>query len=76
MTQWLSEDQLQVQKLTRSVARGRVVARAREIDRTAEYPLDMFEMLCTLIFLYCPFLRKTAHEQDVVGLCRGRRIAG
>ena len=41
----LTEDQLAVQDLVRRVAREKVAPRADAIDRDAEYPQDMFELL-------------------------------
>jgi alkylation response protein AidB-like acyl-CoA dehydrogenase len=45
VTYSLNDDQLAVQELIRRVARERVAPRADEIDRTAEYPQDMFDLL-------------------------------
>ena len=69
MTQWLGEDQLQVQELTRRVARERVAARAQEIDRTAEYPLDMFEMLRDLGLFMLPFPREYGGTNSMLSAC-------
>lgn len=41
----LGEEQRQIQQMVRRLARERVAARADAIDRTAEYPQDMFELL-------------------------------
>ena len=41
----LTEDQLAVQDLVRRVAREQVAPRADAIDRNAEYPQDMFDLL-------------------------------
>ncbi|MBI3965774.1 MAG: acyl-CoA dehydrogenase family protein [Chloroflexi bacterium] len=41
----LTEDQLALQETVRRLARERVAARAGEIDETAEYPQDMFDLL-------------------------------
>ena len=69
MTQWLGEDQLQVQELTRRVARERVAARAQEIDRTAEYPLDMFEMLRDLGLFMLPFPAEYGGTNSMLSAC-------
>lgn len=69
MTQWLGEDQLQVQELTRRVARERVAARAQEIDRTAEYPLDMFEMLRDLGLFVLPFPAEYGGTNSMLSAC-------
>ncbi len=55
MTYKLTDDQLQIQDLLRRVARERVAQRAAEIDRTAEYPSDMFELLKELGLFTLPF---------------------
>jgi len=41
----LNEDQVAIQEMVRRVARERVARRADEIDRLADYPQDMFELL-------------------------------
>ncbi len=41
----LTTEQRQLQDLIRRVAREKVASRAAEIDRTAEFPLDMFKLL-------------------------------
>lgn len=41
----LHEYQLAIQDLVRRIARERVAPRADEIDRIAEYPHDMFDLL-------------------------------
>lgn len=69
MTQWLGEDQLQVQELTRRVARERVAARAQEIDRTAEYPRDMFEMLRDLGLFTLPFPVEYGGTNSMLSAC-------
>ena len=55
MTSLLSEDQVQIQDLIRRVAKERVAKRAAEIDRTAEYPQDMFDLLKELGIFALPF---------------------
>ncbi|MBI3043082.1 MAG: acyl-CoA dehydrogenase family protein [Betaproteobacteria bacterium] len=51
----LDGQQLQIQALLRRVAREKVVPRADEIDRTAVYPDDMFELLRELGLFAVPF---------------------
>jgi len=51
----LNEDQRRIQDLIRRVARERVAPRANDIDRTAEYPEDMFELLKELRLFTLPF---------------------
>ena len=55
MSYALSADQLAIQDLIRRVAREQVAARAGEIDRTAEYPQDMFNLLKKLGLFALPF---------------------
>jgi len=50
-----SEDQLAIRELIRRVAREKVAPRADEIDRTAEYPHDMFALLKDLGLFALPF---------------------
>ena len=45
MTYSLNDEQLAVQELIRKVARERVASRADQIDRDAQYPNDMFELI-------------------------------
>jgi acyl-CoA dehydrogenase len=51
----LEEEHRQIQSLVRRIAREKVAPRANEIDRTAEYPRDMFELLRELGFFALPF---------------------
>jgi alkylation response protein AidB-like acyl-CoA dehydrogenase len=51
----LGSDQREVQALVRRVAAGKVAPRAAEIDRTAEYPQDMFDLLRELGLFTLPF---------------------
>lgn len=51
----LNDDQQQIRDLVRKVARDKVAARADEIDRAAEYPQDMFELLRELGLFTVPF---------------------
>jgi alkylation response protein AidB-like acyl-CoA dehydrogenase len=55
LTYELSDDHKSIQDLVRRVAREKVAARADEIDRTAEYPQDMFELLKGLGLFALPF---------------------
>ena len=55
MTFELNADQRQVQELVRRVARERVAPRADAIDRTADYPQDMFDLLKELGLFTLPF---------------------
>ena len=51
----LGEAQVEVQTLIRRVAREKVAPRADEIDRTAAYPQDMFDLLKELGLFTLPF---------------------
>lgn len=51
----LGEEQRQIQQMVRRLARERVAARADAIDRTAEYPQDMFELLRDAGLFAIPF---------------------
>lgn len=51
----LNDDQKQIQDLLRRVAREKVAARADAIDRTAEYPHDMYALLKELGLFTLPF---------------------
>ena len=64
-----SEDQVQVRDLIRRVAKERVAPRADEIDRTAEYPQDMFEMLKDLGLFILPFPEKYGGTNSMVSAC-------
>lgn len=69
MTGWLGEDQLQVQALVRRVAREKVAARAQAIDRDAEYPHDMFELLKSLGLFALPFPLEYGGANSVLSAC-------
>lgn len=69
MSQWLNEDQLQVQELVRRVARERVAPRAQAIDRTAEYPQDMFDMLKGLGLFTLPFPVEYGGANSLLSAC-------
>jgi alkylation response protein AidB-like acyl-CoA dehydrogenase len=69
LSQWLNEDQLAVQDLVRRVARERVAPRAQEIDRTAEYPQDMFEMLKELGLFMLPFPPEYGGNNSLLSAC-------
>ena len=51
----LNEEQRQIQELVRRLARDKVAARADAIDRTAEYPQDMFDLLREVGLFTIPF---------------------
>lgn len=51
----LNHEQRQIQDLVRRLAREKVAARANDIDRTAEYPQDMFDLLREVGLFTVPF---------------------
>jgi alkylation response protein AidB-like acyl-CoA dehydrogenase len=51
----LSDEQREIQELVRTLARERVAPRAAEIDRSAEFPWDMVELLREHDLLGLPF---------------------
>lgn len=51
----LGDEQRQIQQMVRRLARERVAPRADAIDRTAEYPQDMFELLRDAGLFAIPF---------------------
>ena len=65
----LNDDQRQIQDLLRRVARERVAKRADEIDRTAEYPQDMFELLKELGLFTLPFPEKYGGTGSMLSAC-------
>ncbi|MEP3484469.1 MAG: acyl-CoA dehydrogenase family protein, partial [Sneathiella sp.] len=65
----LTEDQKQVQELVRRVAREKVAARANDIDATAEYPQDMFDLLKELGLFTLPFPEEYGGTEDSVSCC-------
>jgi len=69
VSQWLNDDQLQVQQLVRRVATERVAARAQDIDRKAEYPHDMFEMLKDLGLFTLPFPIEYGGTDSLLSAC-------
>lgn len=69
MTYELQEDQRQVQDLLRRVARERVAPRAQEIDRTAEYPHDMFALLKDLGLFTLPFPEAYGGANSMLSAC-------
>ena len=69
MSYELSEDQKAIQELIRRVAREKVAARADEIDRTAEYPHDMFELLKDLGLFALPFPAEYGGTGSTLSAC-------
>jgi hypothetical protein len=65
----LNDEQRQIQDLVRRVAREKVAPRANEIDRTAEYPHDMFELLKQLGLFTLPFPEQYGGAGSMLSAC-------
>ena len=65
----LSADQLEVQALVRRIARERVASRANDIDRSAEYPQDMFELLREIGLFTLPFPLEYGGTGSLLSAC-------
>ena len=65
----LAEDQRAVQDLVRRIARERVAPRADEIDREAEYPHDMVELLRELGLFTLPFPAEYGGSGSTLSAC-------
>ena len=64
-----NDDQRHIQELVRRVGRDRVAPRANEIDRTGEYPQDMFDMLRELGLFTLPFPAEYGGTGSVLSAC-------
>lgn len=64
-----TDDQLQIRDLIRRVAAERVAPRADEIDRTAEYPQDIFDLLRELGLFTLPFPREYGGTGSQLSAC-------
>ena len=69
MSYQLNEDQQQIQDLVRRVAREKVAPRADEIDRTAEYPHDMYALLKELGLFTLPFPAEYGGTGSLLSAC-------
>ncbi|KAE8761328.1 acyl-CoA dehydrogenase [Paraburkholderia madseniana] len=69
MTYQLTDDQIQIRDLIRRVATERVAPRADEIDRTAEYPDDMYALLKELGLFTLPFPEAYGGAGSVMSAC-------
>ena len=65
----LNDDQRQIQDLVRRVSREKVAPRANEIDRTAEYPHDMFALLKELGLFTLPFPEQYGGAGSMLSAC-------
>ncbi len=69
MSSAFTDDQLQIRDLIRRVAKERVAPRADEIDRSAEYPQDMFDLLKQLGLFTLPFPQEYGGTHSMVSAC-------
>jgi len=69
MNYTLTDDQRQIQDLVRRVARDKVAPRANEIDRTAEYPSDMYALLKELGLFTLPFPAEYGGAGSMLSAC-------
>ena len=65
----LTDEQRQLQSMLRRVADERVAPRAADIDRTAEYPQDMFELLKELGLFGLPIRQEFGGADSLVSAC-------
>ncbi|MDO8300018.1 acyl-CoA dehydrogenase family protein [Lacisediminimonas sp.] len=65
----LNDLQRQIQDMVRRVARERVAPRADQIDRTAEYPQDMFDLLKELGLFTLPFPERYGGTGSMLSAC-------
>lgn len=65
----LNDEQRQIQELVRRVAHERVAQRANEIDRTAEYPQDMYDLLRALGLFTLPFPQQYGGTGSILSAC-------
>jgi alkylation response protein AidB-like acyl-CoA dehydrogenase len=65
----LNEDQRQIQDLVRKVCREKVAKRADEIDRKAEYPQDMYDLLRELGLFTLPFPTAYGGANSLMSAC-------
>ena len=65
----LNDDHRQIQDLIRRVAREKVAPRANEIDRTGEYPQDMFDLLKSLGLFSLPFPPEYGGSGSILSAC-------
>lgn len=65
----LSETHREIQDLIRRVAREKVAPRAQEIDRTGDYPQDMFDLLKGLGVFSLPFPTEYGGTGSILSAC-------
>jgi alkylation response protein AidB-like acyl-CoA dehydrogenase len=64
-----SAEQQQLRNMLRRVASEKVAPRANDIDRSGEYPQDMFELLCELGLFALPFPEEHGGTGSLVSAC-------
>ena len=69
MNYTLTDDHRQIRDLIRRVARDKVAPRANEIDRTAEYPSDMYALMKELGLFTLPFPAEYGGSGSVLSAC-------
>ncbi|MCP1572926.1 acyl-CoA dehydrogenase [Herbaspirillum rubrisubalbicans] len=69
MTYQLNEDQVQIQDLVRRVAREKVAPRADQIDRSGDYPHDMYALLKELGLFTLPFPERYGGANSMLSSC-------
>ncbi|MDB5922675.1 MAG: acyl-CoA dehydrogenase [Betaproteobacteria bacterium] len=69
MNYTLTDDHRQIQDLIRRVAKDKVAPRASEIDRTAEYPCDMYALLKELGLFTLPFPAEYGGTGSMLSAC-------
>ena len=65
----LTDEQRLLRETIQAVARDRVVPRAAEIDRTGEYPQDMFDLLRELGLFALPFPTEYGGTNSILSSC-------
>ena len=65
----MSPEAIEVQNLIRRVAIERVSQRAAEIDKTGEYPQDMFDLLRELGIFTLPFPEEYGGQNSLLAGC-------
>jgi len=65
----ISEEHQQIRDMVRRVALEKVAPRADEIDATAEYPQDMFDLLRDLGLFTLPFPERYGGTGSILGAC-------
>ncbi|MEO8297777.1 MAG: acyl-CoA dehydrogenase family protein, partial [Burkholderiales bacterium] len=69
MTYCLNEEQKQLQEIVRRVAREKVAQRAAEIDRSAQYPQDMYDLLRSMGLFGLPIPEAYGGSGSLLSAC-------